>query len=204
VTVVIVDTGVANRYSIRNALDYIGCKVEVSADPKQIRAAERLVFPGVGAFEAGMRSLHARGLLEVLRDEAIDRRKPILGICLGMQMMAEASEEDGTHLGLSWIPGRVRRLKPDQPDLKVPHIGFNTVTWRPGSHLFRGLPEAPDFYFLHSYYLDSTGSFVSGTVDYGGQWTAAIERNNIMAVQFHPEKSQAAGLQLLRNFINLT
>jgi glutamine amidotransferase len=204
VTVVVVDTGVANRHSVRNALDYIGCKVEVTADPQKIRAAERLVFPGVGAFDAGMRSLRARGLLDVLREEVIDRGKPILGICLGLQMMAEASEEGGMHPGLAWIPGLVRRLKPDSSDLKVPHIGFNTVAWRGGSYLFKGLPEAPDFYFLHSYCLDSTSSFVCGTVDYGGRWTVAIERDNIMGVQFHPEKSQAAGLHLLRNFVSLS
>lgn len=203
-TLVIVDTGVANRHSVRNALEYLGCKVELSADPALIRNASKLVFPGVGAFEAGMRSLHARGLIDLLREQVIERRTPILGICLGMQMMAEKGEEDGNYAGLGWIPGTVRRLRPRDPTLKVPHIGFNSVTWDPRSRLFAGLPEIIDFYFVHSYYLDSADSAVCGKVDYGGPIAVAIEQGNLMGVQFHPEKSQAAGLHLLRNFVKMT
>jgi glutamine amidotransferase len=202
-TIVIVDTGVANRHSIRNALEHIGCDVTLSADAAAIRDADKLVFPGVGAFGAGMRSLDARGLVEVLRKEVTEQGKPILGICLGMQMMAEVGEEDGEHPGLGWLSGRVRRLAPSGPQLKVPHIGFNTVTWRPGSRLFAGLPDAADFYFVHSYHVDTAAEVVAATADHGGAFTAAIERDNIMGVQFHPEKSQAAGLQLLRNFVGL-
>jgi imidazole glycerol-phosphate synthase subunit HisH len=201
--IVIVDTGVANRHSIRNALEYIGCDVELTAEPERIRDADKIVFPGVGAFAAGMRSLRARNLIEPLREQAIERRKPILGICLGLQMMAEAGEEDGEHAGLGWIAGRVRRLAPGDPALKIPHIGFNAVSWRQTSRLFAGLPQPVDFYFVHSYCLDTDPGFVCGTADYGGPFTAAIEHDNVMGVQFHPEKSQAAGLQLLRNFANL-
>jgi glutamine amidotransferase len=202
-SIVIVDTGVANRHSIRNALEYIGCAVELTADPDRIRNADKIVFPGVGAFAAGMRSLRSRHLIEPLREQAIERRKPILGICLGLQMMADIGEEDGEHPGLGWISGRVRRLAPREAGLKVPHIGFNTVAWRETSRLFAGLPQSVDFYFVHSYYLDAAADFICGTADYGGAFTAAIERDNIMGVQFHPEKSQAAGLHLLRNFVNL-
>jgi imidazole glycerol-phosphate synthase subunit HisH len=201
--IVIVDTGVANRHSIRNALEYIGCEVELTAEPERIRNADKIVFPGVGAFAAGMRSLRARNLIEPLREQAIEQRKPILGICLGLQMMAEAGEEDGEHAGLGWIAGRVRRLAPGDPGLKIPHIGFNAVSWRATSRLFAGLPQPADFYFVHSYWLDTEPELVCGTVEYGGAFTAAVEHDNIMGVQFHPEKSQAAGLQLLRNFVNL-
>lgn len=202
-SIVIVDTGIANRHSIRNALEHIGCDVVVSADAAAIRDASKLVFPGVGAFASGMRSLQARGLVEVLRVEVVERGKPILGICLGMQMMAQVGEEGGEHTGLGWLAGRVRRLTPDDPQLKVPHVGFNTATSKPGARLFAGLPDAADFYFVHSYYVDTAAEYVSATADHGGRFTAAIERDNIMGVQFHPEKSQAAGLQLLRNFVNL-
>jgi glutamine amidotransferase len=201
--IVIVDTGVANRHSIRNALNFVGCDVEMTAEPESIRNADKLIFPGVGAFKPGMRSLRSRKLIEVLREQVVERRKPILGICLGMQMMAEASEEDGEHSGLGWVSGRVRRLAPKSADLKVPHIGFNSVTWKESSRLFAGLPQPADFYFVHSYYLDTEPDFVVGTADYGEQFTVAIERDNIMGVQFHPEKSQGAGLHLLRNFVNL-
>lgn len=201
--IVIVDTGVANRHSISNALSHIGCDIELTADAARIRAADKLVFPGVGAFEAGMRSLRSLNLIEVLSEEVIEKHKPILGICLGMQMMAEIGEEDGVYQGLGWVKGRVRRLMPNDPSYKVPHIGFNSVDWKHDSRLFAGLPQPADFYFVHSYYLDTDIPLVSGTADYAGPMVAAIERDNIMGVQFHPEKSQAAGLHLLRNFVNL-
>jgi imidazole glycerol-phosphate synthase subunit HisH len=201
--IVIVDTGVANRHSIRNALGFIGCDVELTAEPDRIRDADKLIFPGVGTFEAGMHSLRSRNLIGLLREQVIERRKLILGICLGMQMMADASDEDGEHAGLGWISGRVRRLRPSEPGLKIPHIGFNAVKWRENSRLFTGLPQPVDFYFVHSYSLETRPDLVSGTAEYGGAVTAAVERDNIMGVQFHPEKSQAAGLQLLRNFMNL-
>jgi imidazole glycerol-phosphate synthase subunit HisH len=200
-TVVIVDTGIANRHSVRNALEYLGCDVKISADPTDIRNAAKLVFPGVGAFQAGIQSLYARDLAGVLTTEVIERGKPILGICLGYQMMAETGEEDGLHDGLSWVPGRVRRLAPTNSGLKIPHVGFNSVSYRTDSRLFAGMPPAPDFYFVHSYHLATSEEIVVGTADHGGSFTAAIERGNIMGVQFHPEKSQSAGLHLLRNFL---
>lgn len=202
-TVVIVDTGVANRHSIRNALEFIGCDVEMTADADRIREAEKLIFPGVGAFEFGMSNLRSRRLIDVLREQVVGRGKPILGICLGMQMMAEVGEEDGMFEGLGWVPGHVRRVEPKGVDFKVPHIGFNSVNWKEGSRLFAGLRQPADFYFVHSYYLDTEPEFVIGTADYGGPFTVAIERDNIFGVQFHPEKSQAAGLHLLRNFVNM-
>jgi glutamine amidotransferase len=201
--IIIVDTGVANRYSIRNALEYIGCKTEVSADPQKIRDASKLVFPGVGAFAAGMKSLRERDLIGVLTDEIKTKGKPVLGICLGMQMMVTKSLEDGEHGGLDLIPGVVRPLAPSDPACKVPHIGFNTVTIRGNEAIFRNLPPQDDFYFVHSYYVDCDPSCVAATFEHGGTFTAAIAHGNIVATQFHVEKSQAAGLQVLRNFVEL-
>jgi glutamine amidotransferase len=201
--IVIIDTGVANRHSVLNALDYIGARVKVSAEAQDIRDAAKLVFPGVGAFAAGMRSLRERGLIDLLNEQALVRRKPILGICLGYQMMAEAGDEGGRHEGLGWIPGTVRRLSPSDPALKVPHTGFNTVSHSAGSRLFATLPAHSDFYFVHSYVLDTDPALVTATVDYGGPVTVAVERDNIMGVQFHPEKSQSTGLALLRAFADM-
>lgn len=197
---VIVDTGVANRYSIMNAFRHIGCDPVLSSAPDEIRQASKLVFPGVGAFAPGMRSLHNRGLIDVLTEQVMQKGVPILGICLGLQLMAQMSFEDGETPGLGWIEGNIRRLAPRDSSLKVPHVGFNTVRIHPDSRLFRGLPPDSDFYFVHSYYLDCDSQIVTGTFDYGDSYTAAIERGNIFATQFHPEKSQSAGLTVLRNF----
>ena len=200
---VIVDTGVANRYSIRNAFEYIGCSVKVSCEIAEIRNASQLVFPGVGAFSAGMSSLKERRLIEVIREEVTAKGKPVLGICLGMQMLAGNSLENGDHEGLGIIPGTVRRIQPDDPALKVPHVGFNAVDFAPRSKLAKDLPVVADFYFVHSYFVDCDPALIAGTFDHGGTFAAVIEHANILATQFHPEKSQRAGLQVLRNFVNL-
>ena len=198
--ILIVDTGVANRHSVRNALEYIGCEVTVSQDPEQILSASKLLFPGVGSFSAGMKTITERGLVDPLREAVVERGVPVLGICLGFQMMAETSEEDGFHTGLGWIPGRVSRMAPGGPDIKIPHIGFNSVAFEENSPLFGGLPQGSDFYFLHGYHMEIDAEYVTGRCDYGGEFVAAIRSKNIVGTQFHPEKSQAAGLQLLRNF----
>ncbi len=193
--IVIVDTSVFNRYSIRNAFEYIGADVVVDgAQP---------VVPGVCAFAAGMQSLNESGLLEVLTREVVENGKPTLGVCLGMQMMAERSQEDGDHAGLGWFAGVSRRLTPSEPGLKVPHIGFNVVRQDTRSPLFRGCPDECDYYFLHSFHLDCPETQIIATCDYGGRVVAAIQKDNLFAVQFHPEKSQSSGLQLLRNFVNM-
>lgn len=198
--ILIVDTGVANRHSVKNALEYIGCQVTVSQDPAQILSARKLLFPGVGSFAAGMKTINDRGIVEPLREAVVDRGIPVLGICLGFQMMAESSEEDGVHPGLGWIPGRVVRMKPAGEDMKIPHIGFNSVSVSQDTPLFAGLPSDSDFYFLHSYHMKINAEYVTGRCSYGGEFVAAIRFKNIVGTQFHPEKSQGTGLQLLRNF----
>ncbi len=198
--IVIIDTGVANRYSIHNAFSYIGCDVIVSSKPKDIEQADKLVFPGVGAFALGMQSLKDRNLIPVLNEQVLVHHKPILGICLGFQMMAEASQEDGPCAGLGWVPGEVQGLSPEDPKLKVPHVGFNTVRPRGQSVLLGKTQTETDFYFVHSYHLVTDPDIVAGTASYGNEIVAIIEHENIYGVQFHPEKSQSSGLDLLRRF----
>lgn len=199
-SVVIVDTGVANRHSIQNAFDYIGVPAKISASAADILAADKLVLPGVGAFAAGMAALAQRNLAAPLTEAVLVQRKPILGVCLGMQLMAEESEEGGQHRGLGWIPGRVVRLRPKDQALKIPHVGFNSVKLRSDSRLFRGLPPVLDFYFVHSYKLACPENLCVGLCEYGEPFVAAIENGNIFATQFHLEKSQSAGLTVLKNF----
>ena len=198
--IVVVDTGVANRHSVRNALEYIDCEVTVTHDPSTILRASKLVFPGVGSFVSGMKTITERDLLEPLTEAVLQRGIPILGICLGFQMMAKSSEEDGHHSGLGWVPGRVTKLVPESSKTKIPHVGFNDVACKPEARLFQTLPDNRDFYFLHSYRMEIEDQYVSATCDYSGRFVAAIEHGNIMGTQFHPEKSQSTGLQLLQNF----
>ena len=200
---VIVDTGVANRYSIKNAFEFIGHDAKLSSDLEDIKQASRLVFPGVGSFSHGMESLRRKGIVETLNEEVVLKKKPVLGICLGMQMFAEKSEEGGDAQGLGWIPGVVRRISPKDPACKIPHIGFNTLIMKNKHALFDGLLDASDFYFVHGYYFDCPDEYVLATVDHGGEITSVVGKDNIVGCQFHPEKSQRTGLSLLANFLKI-
>ena len=193
---IIVDYGVGNLFSMTNALRAIGADVSVSSEPGAIAGADRLILPGVGAFARGMQGLRDRELVAPL-EAARGRGASILGVCLGMQLFFETSEEGGRSEGLGWIPGQVRRLSPSPGTLKVPHMGWNSVT-HDGDPLFQGMGELPNFYFVHSYVAVS--AFTSGTFTYGGNFAASVRKGRLAGVQFHPEKSQSFGLQLLRNF----
>jgi glutamine amidotransferase len=198
--IVVVDYGMGNLHSVRNALDLIGADVLVTRDPDEIREAERIVLPGVGAFGECVANLERAGLVEVLRKQVIDRATPFLGICLGMQVLAREGEEFGRHAGLGWVPGIVRRF--DAPGLKVPQVGWNEIEPQVESPLFRRLGRNPCFYFVHSYhFVADDRRAIAATADYGGPFTAAILWRNIFATQFHPEKSQECGLRLLENFL---
>ena len=157
------------------------------------------MLPGVGAFEPAMQTLRARGLVDLLAELVVVKRKPILGICLGMQLMAEDSEENGHHVGLGWIPGHVRRLRVPS-EYSVPHVGWNDVQLLRRAPLFNRTGDAPNFYFDHSYHFVCEPAFQAAVCDYAGPVTAAVQRDNVFGVQFHPEKSQASGLKLLRGF----
>ncbi len=195
-TVALIDYGAGNLHSVRNALAAAGAEgVVVTADPETVRRADRIVLPGVGAFGAAMRQLRVTpGLIEALDEAVLEQARPFLGVCVGMQLMAETGEEHGSHRGLGWLPGTVRALVPSA-DMKVPHMGWNDV--RPTRP--HPLIEAGEAYFLHSFAYEGEG--VIADTDHGGSVTAAIGRDNLAGVQFHPEKSQRYGLALLSRFL---
>ncbi|MDD3375223.1 MAG: imidazole glycerol phosphate synthase subunit HisH [Candidatus Omnitrophica bacterium] len=200
----IVDYGMGNIRSVRNALDFIGVKNKVIDSPSKVLASEKLILPGVGYFSEAMKNIQAKGLLSPLNEAVLVRKVPVLGICLGMHLLLKESEEGGATKGFGWIDGKVKRI-PEAPLLKVPHIGFNTVYFqRPSLGLFENLGEHSDFYFAHSYrVLCDDVQTVSGWVDYGDRFAVSIEKNNIFGTQFHPEKSQSNGLAVLKNFCKL-
>lgn len=199
--ILIVDYGLGNLFSVMKAFESIGVSARISADPKDLKEASHIVLPGVGAFGQGMRNLEAGGFHEALQKEVIEKKKPFLGICLGLQLLAEKGYEYEECAGLGWIAGEVKKLDVEKQGLKVPHIGWNNITLKKESRLLKGIKPDADFYFVHSYQLHCAhADDVVATTTYGEEITAVIERDNICAVQFHPEKSQEAGLKLLENF----
>lgn len=193
----LIDIESGNLHSVENALRAAGATdIAITADPDTIRVADRIVLPGVGAFGACIDRLRGTpGLEQSLIEAVFDRAVPFLGICVGMQLMASAGEEMGTHAGLGWIPGRVERLAPRDPSAKVPHMGWNDVV----PEVDHPLLVPGEAYFLHSYAFRGEG--VLATTDHGGRVTAAIGRDNMAGVQFHPEKSQRYGIDLLARFL---
>jgi glutamine amidotransferase len=198
---VVVDYGMGNRRSVEKALEHIGARARVSRDPHELRAADGLVVPGVGAFPRAMANLRELGLDELLR-ESVAQGKPVLGVCLGMQLVFERSLEQGGAAGLGIIPGEVRRLK--SAGLKLPHIGWNEVRLAATSPLAEGLPERCAFYHVHSFApVPAREEHVIGVAEYGEPFVSAVEEGSFYGVQFHPEKSSAAGLRLLANFARI-
>jgi len=199
--ITIVDYGMGNLRSVTNALKTLGAPARISSKPQDVASAERLILPGVGAFGSAMQELESRGLLEPVRSHAVSG-KPFLGICLGLQLLFEWSEEGGRVKGLGLLKGTVRRFA-DSPERKVPHMGWNQVkrTSAPPSALVNGLADGSFFYFVHSYYAEPQDrSIVQLETDYGVAFPAMIASGSIAATQFHPEKSQTAGLALLKRF----
>jgi len=202
--ITIVDYGVGNVCSVMNALSFLGVKSELTSNAERIRCADKLILPGVGTFGFAMARLHRLGLVSVIREAALKHKIPILGICLGMHLFAEIGEEQGECEGLGLIPGRVRHIKNLDSSIKVPHIGFNSITYNRESNIFMGLNEGKDFYFVHSYQFETSDLYVVATVEYSDFYlTAAVESNSIFGLQFHPEKSQSNGLKILNNFSRL-
>jgi glutamine amidotransferase len=210
--IVVIDYGMGNLRSVSKALESLGASVRVSSDPQDVAKAAKLILPGVGAFPAAMRELAARRLIEPLK-ASIANGTPYLGICLGLQLLFERGEEGEGAGGLGILRGRVRRFSFNGAStLKVPHMGWNQITIsqrskiknQKGCPLLKGIPDKSFVYFVHSYYADPADRSVTALeADYGGPFTAMVWRGSLYATQFHPEKSQAVGLQLLRNFLDL-
>lgn len=199
---VIVDYGMGNLKSVTSAIRYLGYNdILLSNDLSVLKTADKLILPGVGNYATAMNRVNELGLASYISQLVLDEGKPILGICLGMQLMGYSSTESGFNLGLGLIDGVVEELSPK--DLKIPHVGYNQVKPYAGSRLYSGINPKPDYYFTHSFKMCSSSNIGQTTCNYGEQFIASYELNNIAGVQFHPELSQTNGLQLLKNFIEL-
>lgn len=198
----VIDYRMGNVASVANAFKTLECEVRISHQKKDITQADHLVLPGVGSFSVGMKNLTELGLIPILEEEVLQKRKPFLGICLGMQLLAGRSYEFGEHEGLNWIPGEINRLA--AKDLLLPHVGWNDIrTLHPHPCLTAPI-EAADFYFVHSYHFKPADpACVNATCEYGESFAAVISTDNIVGAQFHPEKSQGAGKIFLENFVKL-
>lgn len=198
----IIDYDAGNIKSVEKALAHLGEEAVITRDRDVILSSDKVILPGVGAFGDAMAKLHEYNLVNVIYD-VVDKKIPFLGICLGLQLMFESSEESKGVTGLGLLPGEIVRI-PDKEGLKIPHMGWNNIKVRDDSRLFAGLPEDPYVYFVHSYYLKAREeAIVAATTEYSVKIHAAVEKDNLFACQFHPEKSSEVGLKILKNFVSL-
>ncbi|MDR1565204.1 MAG: imidazole glycerol phosphate synthase subunit HisH [Oscillospiraceae bacterium] len=199
--IAIIDYGAGNLHSVQNALNYIKCECKVITNGAELQEADAAILPGVGSFADAMSSLNKSGLVEPIK-AFIASGKPFLGICLGLQLLFESSEESPGVAGLGLLKGHILRI-PEGRGLKIPHIGWNSLEYNNPSPLFAGLAQEPYVYFVHSYYLKSDEDIVTASTRYGVKLHASVQKGNVFATQFHPEKSGDLGIQMLRNFIAL-
>lgn len=199
--VTIIDYKVGNLGSIQNMLKKIGVQSMVTSDPDQIISAEKIILPGVGAFDSGICSLKELGLWEALNDRVLKDKIPVLGICLGMQLLCKGSEE-GKEKGLGWIDADVVRFRPSEKKFKTPHMGWNYTKTSPESQLFKDMHPDPKFYFVHSFYALANDTSSIAKTTYDVTFDSALEKGNILGTQFHPEKSHKFGMKLLKNFVD--
>jgi glutamine amidotransferase len=201
-SVLVIEYGIGNVQSVVNAVQRLGCDVSVarSGDDLVARQSTHIILPGVGAVGEALANVRKRGIEEALNELVVRKGRPFLGICVGMQMMAETCEEFGTHRGFGWLPGSVRRLAPAGSGIRLPHVGWNVVKMKSRDPLLAEI-DGSHFYFVHSYVLQCPDEYVIGTTEYGGAFVSAVRRDNVCAVQFHPEKSSNTGAALLRGFL---
>ncbi|BAY60654.1 imidazole glycerol phosphate synthase glutamine amidotransferase subunit [Calothrix brevissima NIES-22] len=200
--IAIIDYGMGNLRSVANACATIKCQAFIAKHPEDICQASHIILPGVGAFSDGIKNLQSAGWIKFLETEVIEKKKPFLGICLGMQLLATVGTEHGYHKGLNWIPGIVNRLESKESSIRVPHIGWNDVYFLKQNYLYRGLGNSQVFYFVHSYVFQPEDKTIcSAITSHGAEFVSSIEMGNICATQFHPEKSQKVGLEVLKNFV---
>ena len=200
-SIAVVNYGMGNLRSVVHALEFLGCKPRLAGSAEAIEGCDAIILPGVGAFGEAMGALERQNLNQSLSEVVTARKTPFLGICLGMQLIAKASEEHGHHEGLGWIDGTVRQIDPKNG--RVPHVGWNCVAADADDPLFEGIDPKASFYFDHSFHVAVNDGARIASVDFGGPMVAALSSGNLYATQFHPEKSQRAGLKLLRNFLNI-
>lgn len=201
--IVIIDYGMSNLGSIRRSIEECGSEVFVSTNPEDLKQAERIVLPGVGSFADGIKNLKEGGWIEILKDEVLNNKIPLLGICLGMQLLADEGIEEGVNKGLGLISGKVEKLSPQNGHERLPHVGWNEVKIVKENPLFEDIKSGQDFYFVHSFhFVPEKESSIIAKTPYCGGFVSAVNIDNIFGTQFHPEKSVPTGFQILRNFIN--
>ena len=201
--IVIVDLGLGNMGSVRNMFKRVGVEARSTLDQEEIARASKLVLPGVGAFDSGMARLNQTGLVDLLTRRVVHERVPVIGICLGMQLLTDGSEE-GTLPGLGWVPGFTRRFRLEGTSLKVPHMGWNRADATREDSLFKGADADARYYFVHSYHVDcANDADVLAWTEHGVRFASALQRANVYGTQFHPEKSHRFGMNVLRNFADL-
>ena len=200
--IAIINYGMGNLRSVMNAIEALGYCGVVAERPVDLVSADKIILPGVGAFGDGMRNLQSGDWIEVLDREVRQKGKPFLGLCLGLQLLATTGTEHGINPGLNWVEGTVERLTSEDPEVRIPHIGWNDVQVTSQAPMYTGLSETETFYFVHSYVLRPVNTATAnGLCSHGEEFVASLQVDNIWATQFHPEKSQAAGLKLLGNFL---